>query len=120
MGTVAHVLDDQQRRSIALEVDLFLELEREPDPSISRHSDLLAELADDRGLRILAPAPAATRKSPASRIAQLYEDQLAVRSKSDCMRSIGARPANVPARHHQLVSRGEREPKRRVEPGHIR
>lgn len=120
MGPITDVLDDEERRGVALEIDAFLKLESEPDPPVGGHPDFFAEFPDRRGLRIFVLAPSTSGQSPASCVAELDENELAVRGESDGMCAIGARLANVPARHQQLVHSGEDETKRTVEQGHIR
>ena len=104
---VAHVLDDQQRGEVALEIDRFLELAGEADAAVRGHSDLLAKLAQTPLLRHLRRLRGRRREAPAGRIAKLDEDQLALRRQRDRVRAERARAAHEPAGLHQLVRRGD-------------
>jgi len=102
-GRVEHFLDDQQRGKVALEVGIFLELAARTNAAVRRHSDFLAEFAQDCVGGSFVASPTTPRQAPAGRIAQLHQHHFPIRRQRKRVRSERARAADEPVELEQPV-----------------
>ena len=84
---VADIFDDEERSEILLEVDLLIEFAHETDSAVRSHADFLAQLPKSGLAWVFAGIAAASRQTPSWRVTQFYENQLAIRSERERVRT---------------------------------